>query len=96
MAAWDASREVNVAMRPPPPDLLIRSGFRKGFAQLAPLGLSFDAWVYHPQLSQLIDLVDAHRDTPVVVDHAGGLVLGGPYARDPDRPAARGRALCFA
>jgi L-fuconolactonase len=84
MAAWDASPEVNVAMRPPPPDLLMDPAFRMGFAQLAPLGLSFDAWVYHPQLTQLVDLVDAYPDTLVVLDHAGGLVLGGPYARDRD------------
>src|SRR5689334_6464649 len=33
-----------------PPGLLLDKKVREGFAQLAPLGLSFDAWVYHPQL----------------------------------------------
>jgi len=80
MAAWDASPEVNVLMRPPPKDLLIDSRFREGFGKLAPLGLSFDAWVYHPQLPQLIDLVDAFPDTSIIIDHIGGFVATGPYA----------------
>jgi L-fuconolactonase len=84
MAAWDASPEVNVLMRPPRKDLLIDSRFREGFSRLAPLGLSFDAWVYHPQLPQLIDLVDAFPDTRVIVDHIGGLVATGPYASQKD------------
>jgi L-fuconolactonase len=81
MAAWDESPEVNVLMRPPQKDLLIDPRFREGFSKLALLGLSYDAWVYHPQLPQLIDLVDAFPDTRVIVDHIGGLVATGPYAR---------------
>jgi L-fuconolactonase len=80
MAAWDASPEVNVLRRPPPKDLLLDPRFREGFARLAPMGLSFDAWAYHPQLPQLIELVDAFPDTRVIVDHCGGLAMKGPYA----------------
>lgn len=82
MAAWDADPLVNMLLRPPPPHLLMDAQFRAGFAQLAPLGLSFDAWLYHPQLPELIDLVDAFPDTQVVIDHLGGLVAVGPYAAD--------------
>jgi L-fuconolactonase len=81
MAAWDESPEVNVLMRPPEQDLLMNPRFREGFSRLAPLGLSFDAWVYHPQLPQLIDLIDAFPETRVVIDHIGGFVATGPYAR---------------
>jgi L-fuconolactonase len=84
MAAWDASPEVNVLMRPPPRDLLMDARFRDGFSKLAPLGLSFDAWVYHPQLPQLIALLDAYPDTRVIIDHIGGLVANGPYAMRKD------------
>lgn len=84
MAAWDQSPEVNVLMRPPKRDLLTDPRFREGFSRLAPLGLSFDAWVYHPQLPQLIDLVDMFPDTRVIVDHIGGLVAAGPYASRKD------------
>ncbi|QDL38627.1 amidohydrolase family protein [Rhodoferax sediminis] len=84
MAAWDASPKVNVLMRPPARDLLLDPRFREGFGKLAPLGLSFDAWVYHPQLPQLVSLIDAYPDTRVIVDHIGGLVHTGPYASRAD------------
>jgi L-fuconolactonase len=92
MAAWDASPEVNVLMRPPQKDLLMDPRFREGFAKLAPLGLSFDAWVYHPQLTQLCDLADAFAGTTIVVDHIGGPVLTGPYAGRHDEVYAQWKA----
>jgi predicted TIM-barrel fold metal-dependent hydrolase len=45
--------------------------FRNGFARLAPLGLSFDAWMLEPQLPDLIDLARAFPETPIVLDHVG-------------------------
>lgn len=84
MAGWDADPEVNMLMRPPPRDLMLETAFREGFAALGPLGLSFDAHCYHPQIPQLIDLVDAFPDTRIIVDHLGGLVRHGPYADDLD------------
>jgi len=80
MAAWDASPEVSTLLRPPPRDLLQDARFREGYAALGRLGLSFDAWVYHPQLPQLIELVDAIPETPVVLNHLGGRAGLGPYA----------------
>jgi predicted TIM-barrel fold metal-dependent hydrolase len=56
------------------------AGFRQGFAHLAPLGLSFDAWMFHPQLSELADLLRAFPDTQVVLNHVGGVLGIGPYA----------------
>lgn len=85
MAAWDASPEVNTLMRPPPKDLMQDPRLRDGFARLSPLGLSFDAWVYHPQLPQLIDLIDEFQDTRVIIDHVGGFVATGPYASRKDK-----------
>src|SRR6202012_5935156 len=38
---------------------------------LAPLGLSFDAWLLEPQIPELIDLARAFPDTPIVMDHVG-------------------------
>ena len=35
-----------------PKNLLLDETFRKGFACLAPLGLTFDAWLFHPQLER--------------------------------------------
>jgi L-fuconolactonase len=80
MAAWDASPEVSSLLRPPPKDLLLDPAFREGYAVLGRMGLSFDAWMYHPQLPQLVDLIDAVPDTPVVLNHLGGRAGLGPYA----------------
>ena len=37
----------------PPPGLMADKTFREGFACLAPLNLTFDAWLYHPQIADL-------------------------------------------
>src|SRR5271155_1167655 len=42
-----------------PAGLLLDRRVRDGFARLAPLGLSFDAWLYHTQLGELVDLARA-------------------------------------
>jgi predicted TIM-barrel fold metal-dependent hydrolase len=52
---------------------------REGFAKLAPLGLGFDAWMYHTQLGELIDLARAFPQTQIVLDHVGGAIGLGPY-----------------
>jgi hypothetical protein len=39
-----------------PEGLLMNLNLREGFARLAPLGLSFEAWMYHTQLGELVDL----------------------------------------
>ena len=49
-----------------PEGWLLDSKVREGFAQLAPLGLSFDAWVYHPQLADVVDLARAFPGTQIV------------------------------
>ena len=53
--------------------------FRRGFACLGPLGLTFDAYMYHTQLSELVDLARAFPDAPIVVEHTGGPIGIGPY-----------------
>src|SRR3979411_648152 len=63
--AWD--EDPNVAHMS-----LVCPTFRKGFACLAPLGLSFDAWLFHPQIGELTDLARAFPDTKIVLDHCGG------------------------
>src|ERR1700754_199179 len=65
------------AMRPE--GLLVDRQVREGFAQLAPLGLSFDAWVYHTQLADVIDLARAFPGTTIVLNHVGGPIGLGRY-----------------
>ena len=79
ITVWDPSPDVRCTLELPPPGLMTYCGFREGFAQLEPLGLSFDAWLYHTQLPELIDLVKAFPGTTVVLDHIGGALGIGPY-----------------
>ncbi len=76
---WDASDAIRPGHHNPPPHLYLDAGFREGFARLAPLRLSFEAWIYHPQLSELTDLARAFPETKIVVDHFGGPLGIGPY-----------------
>ncbi|HUZ12098.1 MAG TPA: amidohydrolase family protein [Caulobacteraceae bacterium] len=63
-----------------PAGLYRSDAFRKGFARLAPLGLSFDAWLVEPQLPDLVDLARAFPETPIVLDHVGTPLGIGSYA----------------
>ena len=75
-ATWD-SGSAGYGRTFAPPHLMLDAKFRRGFARLGPLGLSFDAWLFYPQLPDLIDLLQAFPDTEVILDHAGG-ILGIP------------------
>jgi len=47
---------------------------------LPPLGLSFDAWLFHPQIGELTALARAFPDTKIALDHCGGPIGIGSYA----------------
>jgi predicted TIM-barrel fold metal-dependent hydrolase len=69
--ASDPDPEVLGPLHGRPPGLYLDKTFREGFARLAPLGLSFDAWMLEPQLPDLIDLARAFPDTQIILDHVG-------------------------
>ncbi|MGH7103048.1 MAG: amidohydrolase family protein, partial [Acetobacteraceae bacterium] len=75
-----------------PEHMLMDRKVREGFARLAPLGLSFDAWLYHAQLPELIDLARTFPETPIVLDHVGGPIGLGPYAGRRDEVFTEWRA----
>jgi len=77
---WDASPMIHNSHTRPIPGLYADKAFREGFAQLAPLGLSFEAWQYHPQLPEVIALAKAFPDTAIILNHVGGPLGVGPYA----------------
>jgi predicted TIM-barrel fold metal-dependent hydrolase len=79
-SAWDAEAAVASMYATRPKGLLLDATFRKGFACLAPLGLSFDAWLFHPQLGEFVDLARAFPDTKIILDHCGGPVGLGRFA----------------
>jgi predicted TIM-barrel fold metal-dependent hydrolase len=79
-SAWDADPDVAGIYANRPKGLLLDATFRKGFACLAPLGLGFDAWLFHPQIGELADLARAFPDSKIVLDHCGGPIGIGGYA----------------
>ena len=58
-AAWDASPVIGNSPVSSGPGLYLRSDFRAGMVRLATLGLSLDAWVFHPQIADVVDLARA-------------------------------------
>jgi predicted TIM-barrel fold metal-dependent hydrolase len=79
--AWDGNEAVGkYASRVVPPHQVLDAKFREGFAQLAPLGLSFESWQYHPQLPDAIDLARASPGTTIILNHVGGVLGVGPYS----------------
>src|SRR3984893_481754 len=62
-----------------PERLLLDKRVREGFAQLAPLGLSFDAFMYHTQLGDLIYLPRSYPATLFILNHVGGPFGLGRY-----------------
>ena len=79
-SAHDPDEAIRASHTKPPPGLLGHADFRRGFAALGAAGLRFDAWLFHPQLPELVDLARAHPDVPIVLDHLGGPLGIGPYA----------------
>jgi predicted TIM-barrel fold metal-dependent hydrolase len=64
--------------------LYLDKTFREGFAELGKRGLTFDAWLYHPQIPDLTSLARAFPDTTIIFDHFGGPLGIGPYAGQQD------------
>ena len=65
---------------PAPAGLMRRVKFRRGLARLQAMGLSYDAWLFHTQIDELVDLAQALPGLPIVLNHAGGPLGVGPYA----------------
>lgn len=74
---WDADPIIGNGA--PGPDIYRRNDFRAGLARLSALGLSLDAWVFHTQLSDVIDLARHSPATNIIVGHVGGILGYGPY-----------------
>jgi L-fuconolactonase len=89
-ATWDVG--LHTSNPDPGSGLLLDPAFRRGFEVLAALGLSFDAWMYFPQLPDLVDLARTYPDATIVLNHIGAPVTLGPYS-DRDATHARWRLL---
>ncbi|MBV8392572.1 MAG: amidohydrolase family protein [Alphaproteobacteria bacterium] len=77
---WDADPGIRNSRTDPTPELTRDPTWREGFKELAKRKLTFDAWLYHPQLAEIAELADAFPDTPIVLDHVGGPLGYAGYA----------------
>ena len=77
---WDADPGIRNSRTDPTPELTRDKTWREGFKELAKRDLTFDAWLYHPQLGEIADLADAFPGTSIVLDHVGGPLGYAGYA----------------
>lgn len=74
------------------PGMMASSAFREGFGELARRGLSFDAWLFHTQTDELLDLARAFPDTTIVLDHLATPLGVGRFQGRPKEVFATWRA----
>jgi len=87
---WDRSG-IGMSGRTGPRHLAQDPVFRTGFAELGLRGLAFDAWTFHPQLTELVELAAAFPETLIIVNHLGMPLGVGPYAGRRDQVFAEWR-----
>lgn len=77
MSTWDPSSKIDSHVKSA--KVLSDPKFREGFACLHRYNLSFDSWLFHTQLLELVDLAKAFPDNPIILNHIGGPLGIGPY-----------------
>ncbi|MEM7748736.1 MAG: amidohydrolase family protein [Pseudomonadota bacterium] len=80
ITAWDADPDLMNPNYTPPEQQLRDPKFHEGMKTLGSMGLTFDAWIYHPQIEDLVVAARACPETKIVLDHCGGPLGIGGYA----------------
>ncbi len=78
--AWSDDPVVGRAHTDPTEGLMGTNAFRRGAARLAERGMSFDAWLYHPQLDELVALARTLPELTIIADHLGAPLGVGRWA----------------
>src|SRR5271155_3138682 len=73
----------------PPPGLMDDPDFRRGLKRLPAHDLTFEAWIYHPQIKTLTEVARECPEVKIVLNHFGGPLGIGPYKRDKVFPGWR-------
>jgi L-fuconolactonase len=87
---WD--KDVQLTPVRPAQGIMLDKTWREGFAQLAPIGMTFDSLLFHTQLGELTDLARAFPQTTIVLNHLGNPIGLGPYTNRRDEVFAAWRA----
>jgi len=89
---YDADTTIGNSRPDSAPHIYARPDVRAGVAKLAAHGLVLDAWCYHPQLQDVIDLARALPQATICMCHVGGVLGYGAYAGKKDEVHAAWRA----
>jgi L-fuconolactonase len=73
----------------PTSGLMDEPEFRRGMKRLPAHNLTFEAWIYHPQIKTLTDVARQCPETKIVLNHFGGPLGVGPYKRNDVFPVWR-------
>lgn len=84
LVTWDADASLTNPLTVAPPGMLADKSYRAGLQELERGGLSYDAWLLWPQLSELVAVADALPDLPIILNHCGGIARIGAYAHRQD------------
>ena len=79
---WDDNPEIENTALHKIQGQLSNETFRAGAKVLSDKGLSFEAWLFAPQLLELAEFAKAVPDLTIILNHIGGLVRIGPYANN--------------
>lgn len=84
---WHERVSSSHAGRPTTPHMLLDDNLRTSLREIARRDLTYDVWLYHPQLAELALTLDAIPELTFIVNH-----LGGPI---PDDDTPHGRTATF-
>mgnify|MGYP001819470180 FL=1 len=79
IVAWEADKVLMNPAYSPLQHQLADETFRDGLKTLGRMGLTFDAWLYHPQIDDLTAAARACPATRIVLDHCGGPLGASSY-----------------
>jgi len=80
ISAWHDDPTARGSLANPPTDLFEDRNFREGLRRLAAKELTFDAYMYHTQLTEAVDVARAVPEATIILNHVGGAIGIGPYA----------------
>lgn len=84
-SGWHQSKDIRNSHTNPPEHLMLDEKFREGLKILGEMDLTFDAWFYHHQLPEFVELAKSAPGTTIVLDHFGGPLGIGPYQGKSDQ-----------
>lgn len=78
--AWDTDPSIRRSHSGAPQGAMGTAAFTAGLRVLGRMGLTYDAWLYHPQITELAAAARAVPEVTIVLDHLGGPVGIGRHA----------------